>query len=168
MEIIFKKGTDKDYITAIRADGSTVNTTFPKKGWYPHDAVHVIVETRLKLKRGFWGIVADGMIPEDVGALAKECGHASSKRAEIPGEEIRDLLIAERTVECFEAEMWSEPSDFATFRSVQKAACASSHVEMPPLSDEDISYIREKLQLSFEKWRSLQIGETMSMNWLEE
>lgn len=165
MEIIFKKGTDKDYITAHRADGTTVNTTFPKKGSYPHDAVHVIVEKHLNLQKGFWGFVADGMAPQDVGTLAKESGHPSSKRAKVPAENIHELLIAERIVECFEAEMWSEPSDFETFTAVLAAACTSSHINIPSVKNDDIFRIRQKLQKSITLWQSLENGEIMTMHW---
>ncbi len=165
MKISFEKGKDKDTIVAVRDDGSVVSTTFPKKGWYPHDAVHVIVEKRLQLKRGFWGIVENGMAPEDVGALAKEGGHASSTRADIPSENIKELLIAERTVECFEAEMWCDPSGNDTFRSVLSAALASSHIDAPAISDDDIEHIRHTLKKSAEKWQALKLGERMTMHW---
>lgn len=165
MEIVFIKGMDKDYINAIRDDGTVVKTTFPKKGSYPHDAVHVIVEKHFGLCNGFWGIVAKGMAPEDVGALAKECGHASSKRADIPNEDIHDLLVAERAVECFEAEMWSEPSNINTFKSVLEAACTSSHVSLPNISDQVILDVRKTLETSFVEWKNLAIGEHMTMQW---
>ena len=165
MEIIFKKGADKDYITAHRADGTIVNTTFPKKGCYPHDAVHVIVEKHLNFQNGFWGFVAGGMTPEEVGTLAKEGGHASSKRAEVPAENIHELLMAERTVECFEAEMWGELSDYETFRAVLNAACATSHVDMPQINDSEIAYIRDILKSSAKEWQSLENDEIMTMPW---
>lgn len=165
MEISFTKGRDKDLITAIRTDGTVVKTTFPKKGQFPHDAVHVIVEKRLGLTRGFWGIVANGMAPEDVGALARENGHASSTRADIPHESIHELLTAERIVECFEAELWSKPSDFKTFKAVLAAACASSHIDMPELKNDDIREIRQRLKGSLAKWQSLETGGTMTMHW---
>ncbi len=168
MEIIIKKGENKDYISAIRSDGTAVKTTFPKKGSYPHDAVHLFVEEQFGFKNAFWGLVANGKHPEEIADLAKLGGHASAKRGAIPHQNIHELLIAERAVECFEAEMWSEPSDIETFRSVLYAACSSSHLELPNICDADIISIREKLRISLQNWQTLEIGECMTMKWDED
>jgi hypothetical protein len=163
MEVQFTKGNDRDFIEARRADGTIEKTTFPKKWWFPHDAVHLIVERRLRFEHGFWGRIARGATPEEIASIAKAGGHASSARAVWPADEIVELLHAERLVECFEAEMWSRCSDNATFRSILDAACSQSKMLSPQLSDEEIGDIRTELSHTMEKWRELAVGESLTL-----
>lgn len=170
MDVQITKGKDRDYIQAYRIDGSAIKTmflktTFPKKGWFPHDAVHLIVEKQLRFQFGFWGRVFGGATPEEIGEMAKVGGHASSSRSSIPDEDIIELLHAERIVECFEAELWSEPADIESFMSVLNAACSQSKVSEPHLSHEDIHAIRAELKRTMITWRGLAIGESLNLKW---
>jgi hypothetical protein len=164
MDVKFKKGNDRDFVEARRDDGTIARTTFPKKGLFPHDAVHLIVERRLRFQFGFWGRVASGATPEQIAAIAKAGGHASSVRAVRPAVEITQLIQAERLVECFEAEMWSKCSDNVTFRSILDAACSQSKILIPQLSDEDIGDIRTELKHTLEAWRELAVGESLTLH----
>ncbi|WP_305016849.1 isocitrate lyase/phosphoenolpyruvate mutase family protein [Mycobacterium tuberculosis] len=49
-----------------------METTFPKKGFIPHDAVHVFVERELGLKDAFWGMVKAGRHPEEIAGTLTE------------------------------------------------------------------------------------------------
>ena len=80
MEITITKGQAEDRIAICHADGRRVETTFPKKGFIPHDAVHVFVERELGLKDAFWGMVKAGRHPEEIAGFAKAAGHASAAR----------------------------------------------------------------------------------------
>jgi len=164
VEARFTKGTDRDFIEAHRADGTVERTSFPKKGAFPHDAVHLIVERRLGFEHGFWGRIAAGASPEEIAAIAKAGGHASSVRAAEPAVEITELIHAERLVECFEAEMWSNSADNATFRSILDAACSQSKLLSPRLSDEEINDIRTELRDSLKAWRELAVGESLTLH----
>ncbi len=57
MEITITKGQGEDRIAIVHADGRRMDTTFPKKGFIPHDAVHLFVERELGLRQAFWGMV---------------------------------------------------------------------------------------------------------------
>jgi hypothetical protein len=165
MEIKFTKGNDRDYIEARRPDGTIAKATFPKKGWFPHDAVHLVVEKALGYETAFWGRVFSGAEPSEIAAIAKAGGHASSSRAHLPQEQIVELIQAERIVECFEVEMWGQPSDCETFRSVLEAACAHSKVPNPNLSEQAIHAIRSELQVLSARWQKLTSGEEMVLRW---
>lgn len=165
MRIKITKGSDRDFIEAHRYDGSIVTANFPKKGWFPHDAVHFVVESELQYEAGFWGRVASGSHPEEIGALAAAGGHRSSSRAEKPSDGIVELVQAERIVECFEAEMWSEPSDLTTFRGVLDAACSHSKVRSPILSEQNIRNIREELSRLLIEWGELPVGKSLELAW---
>jgi hypothetical protein len=141
-----------DRITLARSDGRTMVTHFPKKGPFPHDAVHVAVEQALVLPHGFWGMVAGGLHPEAVQALAKAGGHASASRATTPDPTIVELIQAERIVECFEAELWGGAGDNDDLRTLIATACTASFV--PPLIPDDatIATIRADLAAMQAAW----------------
>ena len=165
MRVEFTKGRDRDFILAHRSDGTIAQTTFPKKGLFPHDAIHFVVESELRYVAGFWGRVFAGVSPEEVGALAKAGGHHSASRAEQPLAEVVELIQAERIVECFEAEIWGEPADAATFQGVLAAACSQSRVPSPILGDENIRRIREQLNRLVAQWEKLPIGDSIVLAW---
>jgi len=165
MEVRFTRGTDRDFIEVRRPDGTVEKTTFPKKGPFPHDAVHLIVEKRLRLAQGFWGRIAEGATAAEIAAIAKAGGHASSVRALAPAREITELLHAERLVECFEAEIWSNCSDNGTFRSILAAACSQSKLSSPPLSDEELDEIRTDLRQTLQAWHKLAVGASLTLQW---
>jgi hypothetical protein len=158
MDVKIIKGDKRDYITVILANGLRVETTFPKKGPFPHDAVHYAVEKNLGLTNAFWGMVAGGRHPEKIGELAKAAGHASASRATVPDECIIELLQAERIVECFEADMWSDPATPALIRQTAKVACESSFVPPLALTDEQISLIRFELAQLSAQWAESRIA----------
>lgn len=165
MDIAIEKGSAFDRIEVLRADGSRAAVRFPKKGPFPHDAVHWVAETVFGLDRGFWGIVAGGLDPEQVGKLAKTHGHASAARPAEPDLQIVQLIQSERLVECLEAELWSAPADLGTFVAVFDAACRESRV--PPLAIEPASLERARSTLDRlrQKWAALAIGESLSLLW---
>lgn len=145
MDVTIIKGTNTDRINIVRPDGSRADTSFAKKGPFPHDAVHFAVEKHLGLTQGFWGMVAAGYHPEELVEVAKMAGHASAKRAETPQPHIIQLLQAERIVECFEADMWSGPTENNMLLETIGGACSYSHVPMPPLDSNGIAAIRNEL-----------------------
>ncbi|MEZ5892932.1 MAG: hypothetical protein R3C58_07295 [Parvularculaceae bacterium] len=166
MRIEIVKREKHDDIRITRDDGSTAHTTFPKKGPFPHDAVHVVVEETLGLKDAFWGMIAKGKRPEDIQALAKEAGHASAKRAREPDPSIIQLLQAERIVECFEADLWGTPADLDTLQGIIDAACASSFVPTIKLDEKTVAHIRARLADLYKKWLASPPGETMTFHWI--
>src|SRR3954451_9092268 len=166
MQITITKGERGDRIDALRADGSSVSTTFLHKGPIPHDAVHFYVESELGLGRGFWGMVASGQHPEQVQEIAKAGGHASASRGRVPDSDIVELILAERAVECFEADLWGgSASDADTFREAVSAGCAQSLVPAIELSDAAISSVRGKLLDLRSRWSALPQGQAITLDW---
>lgn len=165
MLIRFTKGTRGDTIAVVRDDGSGARFGFPHKGPTPHDAVHLAVESQLGLSRGFWGLVADGMDPAQVGALAAARGHPSAARAREPDPYIVELVQAERLVECFEAESWSEANDSDGIRLMAGAGWAASHVPALPLRARELSAIRRAIDRFAREWAALPAGGTLERHW---
>ena len=166
MRIRITKGEREDRIEAVRADGSSVRTTFPHKGPIPHDAVHFYVESTLAIPDAFWGMVARGEHPEAIAAIAKAAGHASAGRAAVPQESIIRLVQAERAVECFEADLWGG-GDCAPelVREMIAAGCSQSLVAPLAVSDEAIATIRSRLCDLLARWSAAAPGDHLLLEW---
>jgi hypothetical protein len=154
MDVTIIKGSSEDRISMIRADGSRAETTFAKKGPFPHDAVHFAVEKHLDLSDGFWGKVASGSHPEEIAEMAKAAGHASASRAQVPEPHIVQLLQAERIVECFEADMWGGPVADDMLLETIAVACEYSYVPLPGIDCAKIASIRDELARLRAQWTS--------------
>lgn len=165
MRIDVTKGLKDDTIRITRADGSLASTNFPKKGPFPHDLVHVVVEDTLGLRNAFWGMIASGHHPEEIGALASSLGHSSAAKAHLPDPSIIELIQAERLVECFEAEIWGGPSALEDLQSVADAAFSASLVPRLVLSPNDVGAIRNRLAALQAQWNSLPPGGTLTCDW---
>lgn len=165
MHIIVTKGERGDRIEARRADGSAVGFDLPKKGPVPHDVTHLLVERQFGIERGFWGMVAGGADPAEIGAMAKAAGHASAKRASPPDPSFVPIIQTERLVEAFEADMWSGGGDADSIRAMAASGCEQSHV--PPLAVDDagIDAVRAAMTQFGKRWADLGVGETEELRW---
>ena len=166
MRITITKGEREDRIEAVRADGSSVRTSFPHKGPIPHDAVHFYVESSLAISDAFWGMVAAGRHPEEVQEIAKGGGHASAKRGTIPQSSIVRLVQAERVVECFEADLWGGSSTSPeTLRDAIAAGCEQSLVPTVEIGDDAIAAIQSNLRDLVMRWSQSAAGERLVLDW---
>ncbi|MEJ6008483.1 hypothetical protein [Novosphingobium aquae] len=158
MQVTITDSGTANRVAYERSDGSRGGFTFPRKGPFPHDAVHFALEQALGMAHGFWGLIASGMEPDEVQAMAKAGGHASANRAGVPDEAIVELLQAERVVECLEAEIWAGPSDAATFREVARLTCENSHVASPEISDTALAVVRAHIAALQAQWQAGRIA----------
>jgi hypothetical protein len=165
LTITITKGPRDDQIAIARADGTAAETRFPHKGPVPHDAVHYFVERGLDLPHAFWGLVAQGRHPEEIAELAKAQGHASASRAEVPGAGIVQLLQAERLVECFEAQLWSQAAPNTAFMDVARVACESSHVPLPPVTLDQCGTVMDEIFAFAGTWMAAPVGHAATLEW---
>jgi len=167
MQIRITKQAKDDHIAVTRADGTVLETRFPKKGPVPHDATHFFAERTLGLGNGFWGMVAAGHHPEDIADLAKAAGHASASRARVPDAHIVELLQAERLVECFEAELWSPAvgDDTAAFLETAQVACDCSHVALPAITPDMVLKVRGEIAQFAQEWTKAPVGHIVTLEW---
>ncbi|WP_379920480.1 hypothetical protein [Erythrobacter sp. R86502] len=165
MRITITKGAAHDHVAVDRADGTRDAFAVPRKGPYPHDAYHFFVERELGLAGGFWGLVAAGLAPDAVQALALAGGHASAKRAAIPDTAIIELLQAERLVECFEAASWGGGADDAAIMAMAEPAWAASHVPRPDGVLTRLGTIRSGLDAFLARWRVIDEGASIVLDW---
>jgi len=59
--VFLKRPGQRDRIYVTRSDGTTTGWDFPSYGHgLPHDLCHLVVESELGLRHGFWGLVDQG------------------------------------------------------------------------------------------------------------
>lgn len=165
MRITFVKGRRSDCVSVRRPDGGQVETELAHKGPIPHDAVHFFVERGLGFASGFWGMVASGLHPEEIAALAKRSGHPSAKRGDTPAPAFVQAIQAERIVEAFEADQWSGGTDPDGVKDMAAAGCWQSNVPSPNLPNDVIVAIRRGIATFAEGWRALPEGGSQSLDW---
>lgn len=167
MRIRIQRGPSSDSLEAHPGMGVAVRFSTPHKGPVPHDAVHLFVERAFGLQRGFWGLVAEGLAPDDLQALASAGGHPSASRAGAPDPGIVQLLQAERLVEIFEADLWGGgQGDEADLISLAGTACAQSHVPPPPVPEGAVAQVRADLAAFARTWTALPRGGEVELEWM--
>ncbi|MEP5173929.1 MAG: hypothetical protein ABJQ42_13325 [Erythrobacter sp.] len=165
MRINLTKGMTEDSISIAREDGTRAEFKFPHKGPMSHDAIHFFVERQVKMECGFWGMVAAGIEPKEVAALAAKGGHASSNRASEPSAQITQLLQAERLVECFEAEFWSGLSDDDAVIEMAEAGWRASQVAPIENVRAKLAAIRNAIRTFAVRWAETEVGDSVTLNW---
>ena len=87
---------EPDRIYVKRSDGSETQWTFPTFGnEIPHDMMHLIVETKFGLRRGFWGRVDDGVDPARINQMSNRKGGPSAVKYAGFGSDLTELYLAE-------------------------------------------------------------------------
>lgn len=167
MQIRVKRGATSDALEARPGGIEPVRFVTPHKGPVPHDAVHLFVERAFGLQRGFWGLVAEGLAPDDLQARASAGGHPSASRAGAPDPGIVELLQSERLVEIFEADLWSGgQGDEADLLALAGTACANSHVPLPSVPTGAVARVRADLAAFSRTWTGLPRGGEVELEWV--
>ena len=166
MDIRICRGVGSDVLEAKASGRAAIRFITPHKGPVPHDAVHLFVERAFGLQRGFWGLVAEGLAPDDLQALASAGGHPSASRAGAPDPGIVQLLQAERLVEIFEADLWGGgQGDEADLLALAGTACATSHVPLPSAPNGAVARVRADLAAFARTWTALPQGGEVELGW---
>lgn len=165
MQITITKGKSTDFLAVTRSDGTHCEARFPHKGPVPHDAMHVLVERALGLRRGFWGLIDAGNAPDQLVELAKAGGHASAERARVPDAAIVELLQAERMVEAYEALLWSGGGDLADLLGMAEPNCAASFVPCPDVDASLHDRICAEMNALLAEWSAAPIGHAVRYGW---
>jgi len=143
-------------LRCVRADGSV---TWQKQegrhaAFFPlHDLTHYAVESELRFRSGFYGLIADGWDIADT--------EGKGKRGPLPHE----AIIVEKLVGSFDAERaggttWST-DDFNG--QMSEYAFVNELPEPPVLSDTDLSRVRVRIRELFNQWVKLDPGATLEL-----
>ncbi len=157
------------YVTVVkRDDGAKLQV--PGYGFMrplPHDLGHYVVETTLKLSRGFWGSVADGAkLSGMVLVEGRQKPHAEARAKATLKANAAYLSEAERLVACFETLV-----DSSLDRDSQAAEARLREVldgfyhRTRPISRSDIAKICAAWRAMQSQWEALPIGDSLHLEW---
>lgn len=139
-------------LRCIRADGSTVwqRQRGPRGAFFPlHDLTHFAVESVLRFRDGFFGLIADGWSIEDT--------EGRGARGPLPPE----ALLVERLVGLLDVERASNARWTA---SEVIAQLALAGVTAPPvLTDSALDEVRARRGELFARWADLAPGESLEL-----
>lgn len=149
----------RDRIYATRDDGTEVSWSFPTYGdALPHDMVHLVVESILGLRQGFWGRVAAGLDPARVNAMVNREG--GGNRNPGFGSDKRELYLAEALA----ALPWSDPErNAASLIAAVAEGCRAAGE--PVLEVEQVDEVRRRLAELGERWRAIGEKGAIELRW---
>ena len=154
MVIRFKKGKNQskhkpDTLTCIRDDGS-VTWTHLYRGFVQHDFTHYVVETTLGFENAFFGLVSKGYDIPDF----------SAPKAERPFEIPREAMDTEPIVALLQADLLESLGYSGDSDSIFQDHSVSLPVN---LTDKQLEVMRRNLRALLQRWRDLQPGESMTL-----
>lgn len=149
MKLIARKlesGGKVDRLRVLRDDGSETGCEMPRQGVLPHDLVHAVVESRLRLTEGFLGLVAKGA---DIAFAEKNF------RDYIDPERHFEVAQSESVVEGLQTQLWQGVFDFGAFIAGVEGACAMRGVAVPAISEADGRAMFDTALRLNEQWRQV-------------
>ena len=166
MQVIFTKHEDKNYsVVVTRSD--RVKLQFRgvgKKFLVPHDLCHFIVESKLNMRRGFWGCVANGALFPDMNIIeGRQKPNAKSNSKQIIKDARQQLRLAECLVCVFDKSYTVQP-DRALVQAQKQLSQISSEIK-PQLSSATILDICSILKAVRDNWQTIDVGENIELGW---
>ena len=155
--IRIKKNADgRSSLSCMRADGSTTWQSMKnaQAAFFPrHDLTHYAVETVLRHRRGFYGLVASGWDLGDFGT--------PWPRGPIPSESV----LSEMIVGCLDLERASGVLVRAEDVNERLGQfCAENKLDDPAiLTDDDLSAVRRKRAELFAEWDAVEPGSALEL-----
>ena len=162
MEIAFvKTGDSHDRIHVKRDDGSESAWRWGASG-PPHDLVHWVVESRVPLEGGFWGLVAAGA---DFGFVNSHAHGVAEHDAPSIGDTTQ-LLQAEAVVNAIQMGMRLEPRlDDEGCLQWTKRWCEQASVPVPPgLDAARFAELRAAAEEWAGRYRALETGSALNVS----
>jgi hypothetical protein len=171
MDIEFRRTGERRYAIMVRRADRTMLEMSPAPGYdplMPHDLLHYVVERELGLRSGIFGQIAQGgcagtfhlTAPATTGRreAARQRRHLNKRDARLLREGKRDGLASEGAVHvCQQA--W-EMRRAAAVRNTVNGKPAGSEI-----TDERLTRILARLDELSRQWASLQIGESITVDW---
>jgi len=152
-----KRAADEYVLTCVRPDGSIARQHYrgPTAMFFPkHDLTHYVVETALGMKRGFYGLVAEGWNLADFGTPW------------LRGKPPAEADPVEDVVQLLDREMGNQqPWTAAEFNGFL-AQFQTQHLAARPVvwvTAEMLNSIRVRIHELVSRWLALPVGQTMEL-----
>ena len=155
--IRIKKNADgRSSLSCTRADGTTTWQSMKnaQAAFFPrHDLTHYAVETVLRHRQGFYGLVAAGWDLSDFGS--------PWPRGRIPSE----AALSEMIVGFLDLERASgELTRAEDVNNRLREFCAENGLPAPrPLTEDDLARVRQKRGELFARWESVEPGDALEL-----
>jgi len=153
LKVQFTRGKDKkDVLSVVREDGSQ-SWQHQQPGIPVHDLTHFAVESTLRLKNGFYGLLAQGW---DISRLTDRDVRSILPPEGLWTEFVVGLVQTER--------LSSEPLSAAEFNEMLETEKRNRSFVFPRVvTDEELRKIRELFATIYFQWRSLKPGESLPL-----
>ena len=143
-------------LRCVREDGTETWQKLPAKHapFFPlHDLTHFAVESELRIRGGFYGLIADGWSIEDT--------EGKGPRGPLP----HDALYVENVVGTLDSERASGARWTADeFNQNTSRHAANSGRPLPrTVTDADLARIRKRWSELFAQWEQLPAGDTLTL-----
>lgn len=134
----------------------------------PHDLAHYVVEKELKLRRGFWGSVADGAIFPGMAVLAgRQRPHARERSETLCKANSRSLTQTEVIVGLMIDLMKNNvpaTSPFAT-KAIARCLAGREDSELRAVDTPSLQRIDEGLGAMARRWAEVKVGDALVVRW---
>ena len=165
MQVVFTKHEDRNYsIVVTRSD--RIKIQFPgagKKFLVPHDLSHFIVESKLNMRQGFWGCVANGALLPNMNIIeGRQKPNAKSKSKQIIKDARQQLRLAECLVRVFDEIYTVEPNRVLV--QARQLSQISSKIK-PKLSSATILDVCSTLKAVQTNWQAINVGGNIELDW---
>ena len=159
--VALRTGEERDRVYVHRDDGTEVSWSWASYGEsLPHDLVHWVIESRLGLTEGFWGLVASGVDPARVNKAAERIATGVHLR-DTTGRDTSDLVQAEMLTAAVGALAWQSPDEAL---AVLAESCSGFGVEVPDGFDaERLTWVAEQVETWAARWRALWPGDSLEL-----
>ena len=152
MEISFTKRENSDHIISCKRNDGSVTWMHNSPFFITHDICHYALETVLKLKKAFYGLVSSGIAIKDFD-VPRERRTVQLTDEAIFAEQMVNLL----TIEYSQGIMENLP---ATIKEICKK---SGLPVVPEISERQLEEIRKLYDQLMNQWNVLQAEETMTL-----
>jgi hypothetical protein len=157
MEISFTKNSGKSHIISCRRNNGTVTWMQNSSFFITHDLCHYAMETKLGLKKAFYGMLAAGIDINDFD-LPKDQRTFQLTEEALFAEQMVNLLTIEYSQGCIEN--FSE--------KLKEILIKDKYVSAPPvIKPEQLDEIRSFYETLMNQWVLLPEGETINLNFAE-
>ena len=150
-----KKTASAAVVTFARADGTTTSGRLGHGDFGAmHDLTHYVVESTLRLRLGFFGMVADGWNIPDF-----EIKHASRQW---PDEALAAECIVGQLSDAIFGEHELDATDF-NWMVTQAIAGVRPGAKFRAIRADELRAIKQRLDELLDRWRALPAGETLEL-----
>lgn len=145
----------------IELDGGGYNQVGGPARELPHDLAHFVVEDRLGLDAGLWGILAAGGMFEHTKVIEGRRPPHAADRAQAVVDGAGDRLSQAEMLTRFVCDIALDGAD----RDVQRLKAAAGERWWRPTTADELASACRALRETSVRWRDLRAGEALRVSW---